>query len=44
MVRFPLLALLVLIVAAVAWPVGAGAQEKVCAGHPTDPSVVCARD
>ena len=29
---------------AVAWPVGAGAQAKVCAGHPTDPSVVCARD
>ena len=26
------------------WPVGAGAQAKVCAGHPKDPSVVCARD
>jgi hypothetical protein len=32
------------LVAAVAWPVGAGAQAKVCAGHPKDPSVVCARD
>ena len=43
--RFPLLALLLLLLGtAVAWPVGAGAQAKVCAGHPTDPSVVCARD
>ena len=45
MMRLPVLALLlVLLAAAVAWPVGAGAQAKVCAGHPTDPSVVCARD
>jgi len=43
-VRFSLLGLLLLFAAAVAWPVGAGAQAKVCAGHPTDPSVVCARD
>jgi hypothetical protein len=43
-VRRSLLALLVLVVAAVAWPVGAGAQAKVCAEHPKDPSVVCARD
>jgi hypothetical protein len=43
-VRFSLLALLLLLAAAVAWPVGAGAQAKVCAGHPKDPSVVCARD
>jgi hypothetical protein len=42
-VRVSLLSLLV-VVAAVAWPGGAGAQAKVCAGHPTDPSVVCARD
>jgi hypothetical protein len=41
-VRVSLLALLLLIAAAVAWPVGAGAQAKVCVGHPTDPSVVCA--
>ena len=43
LVRLSLLSLLVL-VAAVAWPGGAGAQAKVCAGHPKDPSVVCARD
>ena len=42
--RFSLLGLLLLAAAAVAWPVGAGAQAKVCAGHPKDPSVVCARD
>src|SRR5215218_10141001 len=42
--RASLLALLLLIAAAVAWPAGAGALEKVCVGHPTDPSVVCARD
>jgi hypothetical protein len=44
-VRRSLLGLLVPAAAvAAAWPVGAGAQAKVCAGHPTDPSVVCARD
>ena len=42
--RLSLLGLLLLAAAAVAWPVGAGAQAKVCAGHPKDPSVVCARD
>ena len=42
--RFSLLGLLLLAAVAVAWPVGAGAQAKVCAGHPKDPSVVCARD
>ena len=41
--RLSLLSLLVP-VAAMACPVGAGAQAKVCAGHPKDPSVVCARD
>jgi hypothetical protein len=43
-VRLSLLVLLLVMAAAVAWPVGAGAQDKVCVGHPTDPSVVCARD
>ena len=42
--RLSLLGLLLLAAVAVAWPVGAGAQAKVCAGHPKDPSVVCARD
>ena len=42
--RRSLLGLLLLAAVAVAWPVGAGAQAKVCAGHPKDPSVVCARD
>jgi hypothetical protein len=42
--RVSLLALLLLIVAAVAWPSGAGAQAKVCAEHPKDPSIVCVRD
>jgi hypothetical protein len=43
-VRVSLLLLLLLLIAVVAWPVGAGAQAKVCAGHPRDPSVVCVRD
>ena len=38
--RSSLLGLLLLAAVAVAWPVGAGAQAKVCAGHPKDPSVV----
>jgi hypothetical protein len=42
--RASLLFLAVLLVAVVAWPVGAGAQAKVCAEHPKDPSIVCVRD
>lgn len=41
--RASLLCLLALLVA-ITWPAAAPAQAKVCAGHPSDPSVVCARD
>src|ERR1700709_753218 len=42
--RVSLLVLLVLLAAAGAWPGGARAQAEGPAGHPKDPSVVCARD
>src|SRR4051794_27890132 len=35
---------LALVAALVAWPSAARGQDKVCVGHPKDPSVVCVRD